>query len=183
MYVNNNVGDEYNMKHYQATNYLLNLYSKPVKRIHLIRLLYLANRESLIETTCPIIDDIIVYGKEGLIFPDVYECFNFDICKDPFLKGYDYIKPSKKCKTDELSLYELKLIKKIKFKYSFINNRSTYNLFLDIQKLPEWKYYEKYYIIDVVEDILKVEKNVSKKQIQEYIIHEKSAQFFKSLGI
>lgn len=125
----------------QAAAYLIQLHGGHINVMVLIKLLYLADRMALIESGFPITGDQMVSMPHGPVLSQIYDSIKWEPEGDPW---YNYISEQnhhevsllqQDPKTDELSKYELGILKYIHKEYGHLNQYKLRDLTHD---LPEW---------------------------------------------
>lgn len=126
----------------QAAAHLLKLNGGSMNYMVLIKLLYLADREALVETGNPITCDKMVSMPHGPVLSGVYDLINMG--KDDFSPWYEYISEPERYEVslvrenledEELSNYEINLLEKIHKKYGHLNKWALRDF---THTLPEW---------------------------------------------
>ncbi len=120
-------------RHHGTINYMV-----------LIKLLYFADRQSLIETGQPITGDRMVSMPHGPVLSQIYEFISwgkpvfprpwFEYISDA--QGYDVSLAKTGWESDELSPYEIELLEKIDGKYGHLNKWAIRDI---SHNLPEWQ--------------------------------------------
>ena len=127
----------------QAAAYLLSLHKGTLNYMVLIKLLYLADRESLVGTGTPITGDKMVSMPRGPVLSIVLDLINMGK-KDP-RDWYDYISEPENYKVslqkespenDELSKFEIGILDDINQKFGHLDQ---WQLQEYTHTLPEWE--------------------------------------------
>jgi len=128
----------------QAAAYLLKLHGGKLNYMVLIKLLYLADRKSLIETGMPITGDVMVSMPHGPVLSMVLDLINMG--KPEKQEGwYEYIsEPSDysvslmkvSLENDELSKYELKVLEGVNKQFGGLDKWALRNL---THEFPEYE--------------------------------------------
>ncbi len=132
----------------QAAHYLLRVKKGPMTRLRLIKLLYLADRRSLVETGMPITGDAMYSMRKGPILSCIYDAIkgktNLAAWDQYMVSRYSYViprpdqpTPQSLAEYDELSRYDVRILTETLLKYAHL---TTYQL-VDLlhAELPEWK--------------------------------------------
>ncbi len=128
----------------QAAAHLLELANGRMSYMVLIKLLYLADREMLVQHGKPITGDLLVSMKNGPVLSNVLNLINsgpdaevpsawFDHIDAP--RNYD-VELKKSAGTESLSRAELAILKGVHAKYGHMNKWDLVKLLHEI--LPEW---------------------------------------------
>lgn len=124
----------------QAAYHLLYRFNRPENHIKILHLLYLADRQSLIEVGYPITGAAFTKTLSGIFGVEIYECmksFQLRYWSNFIHMDYDKLTIINKMKDyDDLSDYNIETLDLIYNKYKSF----TYEKLFDevIQKLPEW---------------------------------------------
>ena len=128
----------------QAAAYFLSLY--PHKRLyyfHLIKLLYLADREALLKRGIPITTDRYASMKHGPVVSNIYDLIQHQHKPKPIWSQYisepsamKVVRLIKPAPTDKLSRAEEKVIKGVFERYGHWNRYKLRDYVM--HKLPEW---------------------------------------------
>ncbi len=111
----------------------------------LLKLLYLADRQSLIEKGRPITRDTMYSMRQGPILSVILNRFQGEISEET-KDWYEYVTEAdnynvslakENPETDELSKYELKVLEKI---FTEHGHKSRHDLITLTHDLPEWRY-------------------------------------------
>lgn len=130
----------------QAAAYLLSLNNGTMSYMVLIKLLYLADRQMLLDHGMPITGDRLVSMKHGPVLSTVLDFINHGPARGPdsawfTLIGapveYDVSLKTAEAPTDELSRYEIKLLRQTYEQYGRMSKWDLVDLLHKI--LPEWK--------------------------------------------
>jgi len=134
------------LKTAQAARYLLGLNDGTMSYMVLIKLLYLADRRSLIETGAPITGDRMVAMPHGPVLSQTLDQINMGTPVEPDepTPWYEYVtvpknynvSAKKKANTDQLSRYELDILEET---YTKFGKMSKWALRDFTHTLPEWK--------------------------------------------
>ena len=129
----------------QAACWLLKQAGGTLNYMVLIKLLYLADRKSLVETGAPITGDGMVSMPHGPVLSRTLDNINMGepVEPDPPTAWYEYVsephnyevRAKKEPETEELSRYELDVLTEI---YERFGGRSTWSLRDYTHTLPEW---------------------------------------------
>ena len=126
----------------QAAAQLLTLHGGKLNYMVLIKLLYLADRRSLLETGQPITGDRMVSMDKGPVLSRIYDFVSwgpedgspwFEYISEP--QGYDVALRKPEPETGELSRYELRVLKEI---HDVFGNTNKWDLVKYCHTLPEW---------------------------------------------
>jgi uncharacterized phage-associated protein len=128
----------------QAAAHLLFRHSGRLSYLLLIKMLYFADRLSLIETGQPITGDKMVSMPHGPVLSEIYDLINWSSPEDQPVwfeyvsekNGYDICLTTENPERDELSRYELGVLARIDEKYGHLNRWAVRDL---SHQLPEWK--------------------------------------------
>lgn len=128
----------------QAAAYLIKLNGKPINYMVLIKLLYFADRESLIHVGRPITGDRMFSMKNGPVLSAILDLINmgrrdhasiwFEYISEP--TGYDVDLVRKDPDRDELSEYELRVLEDV---FAAYGKMWKWDLVELTHKLPEWQ--------------------------------------------
>jgi len=127
----------------QAAAYLLSLHKGTLNYMVLIKLLYLADRKSLIETGVPITGDKMVSMPHGPVLSLVLDLINMG--KEDSRDWFDYISEPEKYEVslqkespdnDELSKFEIGVLDDIDKKFGHLNQWQLRDF---THTLPEWE--------------------------------------------
>ena len=134
------------LKTTQAAAHLLRRHNGTMKYMVLIKLLYLADRKSLIETGNVITGDEMVSMPHGPVLSQVYEFINLDLPEDakptPWFEQisregrYEVVLKGKSPSFDELSRYEMRVLDAIDEQFGQMN---IWKLRDYTHTLPEWR--------------------------------------------
>lgn len=129
----------------QAAAHLIHLNGGSLNYMVLIKLLYLADRQSLIETGMPITGDKMVAMPHGPVLSRTYDEINMGESIIPQLSSawykyvtepQDYIVKNKQAaEDDQLSAYELQLLASVYNKFGGMNKWALRDY---THELPEW---------------------------------------------
>ena len=128
----------------QAAAYLLQLAGGELNYMKLIKLMYVADREMLLAHGMTITGDKMVSMKNGPVLSRVLDFINEGARPNNPSAWFEYVGPPKsysvallkRDETDELSRFELGLLKKTFDKYGSMEKWAFVELLHDI--LPEW---------------------------------------------
>ena len=128
----------------QAAAYLLARHSGRLSYLLLIKMLYFADRQSLIETGQQITGDQMVSMPHGPVLSEIYDLINwwkadeqptwFEYISEK--DGYDVCLTKKNPERDELSEYEVETLGKIDQIYGHLSRWRVRDI---SHSLPEWK--------------------------------------------
>ncbi len=127
----------------QAAAYLIQLHGGQLNYMVLIKLLYLADRESWIENAQPITGDSMVSMPHGPVLSRILDLINMG--KEDSREWFNYITESdgfnvssveSDPQNDELSRYELKLLNRINDQFGNLNKWALRDY---THTLPEWE--------------------------------------------
>jgi uncharacterized phage-associated protein len=131
------------LKAAQAAAYLLKLHGGTMNYMVLIKLLYLADRQALIETGSPVTRDRMVSMPHGPVLSNILDLINmgrpqpagpwFDYITEP--SNYDVSLEIDIPASDELSRYELDLLKQVHDRFGSMDKWALRDL---THTLPEW---------------------------------------------
>ena len=129
----------------QAAAYLLHLAGGELNYMQLIKLMYLADRQMLLEHGLPITGDRMVSMKHGPVLSRILDFINEGDGPNNPSAWFEYIGPAKNYSvallkdpgTDELSKFELGLLKNIYETYGRMDKWKLVRMLHEI--LPEWK--------------------------------------------
>lgn len=172
----------------QAAAYLLSLNNGTMSYMVLIKLMYLADRQMLLDHGRPITGDRLFSMKNGPVLSTVLDFITHGPAREPGSawftlidapKGYDVSLKSTPAPTDELSRYELQLLEQTYKQYGRMNRWDLVDLLHKV--LPEWK--DPGGSASRIEyvDILRAEDR-SEEDIALIASQAKSAWFLDSLG-
>jgi uncharacterized phage-associated protein len=173
----------------QAAAYVLGLAGGQLEYIVLMKLLYLADRRSLIETGCPITGDRMVSMDYGPVLSRTLNLINLGDCgeRGPRAAWYRYISEPEGyvvkliapgAPLDELSAYERDILGEL---YQQFGNMGKWDLVEYTHRLPEWRDPQGSSLqIDPIE-ILRAEGQ-GEETIAEAVSQAKDALFFSKLG-
>lgn len=127
----------------QAAAYLVKLHSGKMNMMALLKLLYLADRTSLIETGQPITGDRMVNMPKGPVLSQIYDSIKWGDIEDgdPWYEylteqsNYEVSLAKDHSETDELSEYEIHILEKIHESYGSLHPMELVRL---THGLPEW---------------------------------------------
>lgn len=132
----------------QAAAHLVTLHGGQINVMALLKLLYLADRQALLETGYPITGDCMVSMPHGPVLSRIYDaikwgCLDFLIRKsdDPWASTFserennEILLSNPSPSTEKMSKYEIKLLNKIHEVYGKMTPWQLRNL---THKLPEW---------------------------------------------
>lgn len=131
------------LKAAQAAAHLVKLHDKPINTIVLIKLLYLADRKSLVESGYPITGDGMVSMPRGPVLSTIYDWIQYGF--DQNNPWYVYLTERENHKIslasndlvcDELSEYELNVLKHVHEQYGHLGPWQISDLTHD---LPEYE--------------------------------------------
>jgi hypothetical protein len=125
-----------------AASRMLQLAGGPIKYIDLLKLLYLVDRQSLIETGDSVTGDEMWSMNQGPVLSAIYDQIKAGTAGKPILGGviaktnrYDVELVKPPAKVGPLSKYEINLIDKV-----FANVGTDHDRIMDIvHQLPEWE--------------------------------------------
>ena len=146
----------------QAAAHLLRRHGGPLPYIVLIKLLYLADRRTLVETGLPITGDRMVSMPYGPVLSGVFDFIThgprdgsvwFDYVSEPV--GYDVALVRQDFATDSLSAYEIEVLDEIDEQFG---NLDKWALVDFCHTLPEWKNPERSSLMIEPADILRSEE-------------------------
>jgi uncharacterized phage-associated protein len=128
----------------QAAAYILSRHSGRLSYLLLIKMLYFADRQSLIETGQPITGDQMVSMPHGPVLSEIYDLINWWKPEEQPIwfqyisekDGYDVLLSKKSPDHDELSQYELAVLDQIDQKYGHLSRWEVRDI---SHRLPEWK--------------------------------------------
>jgi uncharacterized phage-associated protein len=114
----------------------------------LIKLLYLADRQMLLDSGRPITGDTLFSMKHGPVLSNVINFITHGPNREPGSawfalieapRGYDVSLKATSFQPDELSQYEIQLLRQTHEKFWAIGNRDRWQLVELLHQLPEWK--------------------------------------------
>lgn len=162
------------LKSAQAASYLISLSGGKLNYMALIKVLYLADRQTLLECGFTITGDSFVSMPRGPVLSKILDLINMGIHKK-ITPWFHYISepnnyelrlaknaPSKR---DELSKYEIRVLKKIHDDYGSIN---LWDLVKLMHKLPEWEDPKGSSILIDPQSILRLE-GISPEKIEQFV--------------
>lgn len=129
----------------QAAAYVVSLNGGKLNYMVLIKLLYLSDRQALLETGAPITGDRMVSMPHGPVLSCTYDLINMGAPEQPGTSPwYEYlteptagyeVRTKKEAETDELSQYELRLLRETFEKFGRMDKWGLRDY---THTLPEW---------------------------------------------
>jgi hypothetical protein len=127
----------------QAAAFVLSRHGGRFNYMHLIKLLYLADRSALIERGLPVTGDKMVSMDKGQVLSGVLDLISHGKLKDPSpwheliseQKGLN-VELASSPVTDELSRYELNLLERVDAEFGGMDR---WELIEKLHNLPEWE--------------------------------------------
>lgn len=169
----------------QAAAYLLKRHDGKLPKMVLIKLLYLADRKTLLDIGRPITGDRMFAMKHGPVLSEVLDLMN-EGPDGNASSWFEYINPPAEydvtlraeAPTDELSRYEMRVLAEVDERYGQMNRWALVDLLH--RTLPEWKDPGTSRLRIDPEDILRAE-SVSEEEIARVAQDAKESLFLDTL--
>ena len=169
----------------QAAAHLVKLHGGSINLMALIKLLYLADRQALLETGYPITGDRMVSMPHGPVLSRIYDSAKWGNTEgEPW---YEYISERNNHdvsllldppESDELSQYELEVLRKI---HDDFGSMSQWELRDLTHTLPEWQDPQGSSLPIDAETILRM-AGKSDQEIQRYSLEAEEVYFLSTVG-